>query len=173
MDRPKDTLLVDAAVGLIAGLIATKVYGLAQEPLQRPMPERVKQREERLRPEPSSRVAARKLAQGLGYRLDGPQLDLATTALHYGVGMAWGPLYGFLRRRAGMAPLGAGFVTGTALSLVLDEALVPALGFSAPNREFPAATHIRGFVNHLVFGAAVALTAEALYRLTDTTPGSR
>lgn len=170
MDRSKDTLLVDVAVGLIAGLVATKVYGLAQEPLQHPTPGHVKEREARLRPEPTSRVAARKLAQGLGYRLDGPRLDLATMALHYGVGMAWGPLYGLLRRRARMAPLGAGFVTGAALSLVLDEALVPALGFSAPNREFPAATHLRGFVNHLVYGAAVALAAEALYRATGTAP---
>ncbi len=59
------------------------------------------------------------------------------------------------------------------MSLVVDEMLVPALGLSPPNRAFPILTHVRGFVNHLAYGAAVALTAETIYRLTGTTPGTR
>ena len=59
------------------------------------------------------------------------------------------------------------------MSLIMDEMLVPALGFSPPNRAFPAVTHLRGFLNHLAYGAAVALTAETIYRLTGTTPGPR
>ena len=69
-----------------------------------------------------------------------------------------------------MRPLAAGLATGAAMSLVVDETLVPALGLSPPNRAFPAATHLRGFLNHLAYGAAAALTAEAVYRLTGTTP---
>ncbi len=176
MDRPRDntpTLPVDIAVGLLAGLVATKAYGLAQEALARPMPEGVKEREERLRPEPTSRVAARKVAEGLGYSLDDRRLGLAATAVHYGLGLAWGPVYGLLRRHGRMRPLAAGLATGAAMSLVVDEALVPALGLSPPNRAFPAVTHVRGFVNHLAYGAAAALTAETVYRLTGTTPGPR
>ena len=52
----------------------------------------------------------------------------------------------------------------------MDELVVPTLGFCPPNRAFPAATHIRGFLNHLAYGAVVTLTAEAVYRLTGTTP---
>ena len=126
MGRPKNNLLADIAIGLLAGLVATKVTGLAQEALARPMPEGVKEHEERLRPEPTSRIAAP-----------------------------------------------AGFATGAAMSLIVDEMLVPALGFSPPNRAFPAITHVRGFLNHLAYGAAAALTTEAAYRLTGTTPGSR
>ena len=70
----------------------------------------------------------------------------------------------------GVRPLGAGLVTGTALSLIVDEGLAPAFGFSAPNNAYPALTHLRGFLNHLAYGAAVAMTAEVLYRLTDTAP---
>jgi uncharacterized membrane protein YagU involved in acid resistance len=84
--------------------------------------------------------------------------------------MAWGPLYCLLRRHGGMRPLGAGLVAGTALSLVVDEGLTPALGLSAPNRAYPAATHVRGFLAHLVWGAAAALAAEAAYRVTGTAP---
>jgi hypothetical protein len=72
-----------------------------------------------------------------------------------------------------MRPLLAGFTTGAAMSLVMDEMLVPVLGLSPPNRAFLAVTHIRGFLNHLVYGAAAGLTAEAVYRLTGTTPGPR
>ena len=60
MDQPRDTLFIDIGIGLLAGLVATKVTGLAQEALARPMPEGVKEYERRLRPEPTSRVAARR-----------------------------------------------------------------------------------------------------------------
>ena len=55
--------------------------------------------------------------------------------------------------------------------LVVGEGLTPALGLSAPNRDYPAATHVRGFLAYLVWGAAAALAAEAAYRLTGTAPG--
>jgi uncharacterized membrane protein YagU involved in acid resistance len=84
--------------------------------------------------------------------------------------MAWGPVYGLLRRHAGLRPLGAGLTAGAALSLLVDKGITPALGFSAPNRDYPVATHIRGFLAHLVWGAAAALAAEAAYRLTGTAP---
>ena len=28
-----------------------------------------------------------------------------------------------------------------------------ALGFSAPSRDYPTVTHVRGFANHLIYGA--------------------
>jgi uncharacterized membrane protein YagU involved in acid resistance len=170
MDRLKDTLLADLAIGLIAGLVATKMYGIAQEALAQPVPQGIKEHEEQLRPEPTSRVAARKIVEGLGYHLDEQRLKLAAMTVHYGLGLAWGPVYGLLRRYGRMRPLGAGFTTGAAMSLVMDEMLVPALGFCPPNRAFPAATHLRGFLNHLVYGATTALIAETAYRLTGTTP---
>ncbi len=170
MSQLKDTLLADIAIGLLAGLVATKVYGVAQGALARPMPKHIKEHEEKLRPEPTSRVAARRIAGGLGCRLDERRLTLATIAIHYGLGLAWGPVYGLLRRHGRMRPLAAGFTTGATLSLVVDEMLVPALGFCPPNRAFPVATHIRGFLNHLAYGAVTALTTEAAYRLTGITP---
>ena len=172
MDRTMQTLLVDVAIGCVAGLVATKVYGLVQEALYRPMPRDVKRREDQVRPGPSSQVAASRMAESLGYPLDDQERELAGCAVHYGVGTAWGPLYGLLRRHGGMQPLTAGALTGASLSLIVDVGLAPALGFSAPNRDYPALTHVRGVLNHLAYGAAVAVTAEALYRLTSTGPTS-
>jgi uncharacterized membrane protein YagU involved in acid resistance len=170
MDQPRGVVLADVTIGLIAGLVATRACGITAELLARPMPQEIKEHEERVRPEPTSRVAARKIGQRLGYRLNEQQLKLATMAVHYGLGLAWGPMYGLLRRHGRMRPLAAGFTTGATMSLVMDELVVPMLGFCPPNRAFPAATHIRGFLNHLAYGAVAALTAEAVYRLTGTTP---
>jgi uncharacterized membrane protein YagU involved in acid resistance len=170
MENAKNTLLVDIGIGLIAGLVATKVTEFAQEAFYRPMPESIKTQEEQVRPGPPPKVAARKAAAALGYHPDDQQLMPASMAIHYGLGVAWGPLYGLLRRHSRMEPLGAGFVSGAAMSLIVDEALTPAFGFSAPSRDYPTITHVRGFLNHLVYGAAVTLTAEALYRLTGTEP---
>jgi uncharacterized membrane protein YagU involved in acid resistance len=170
MNHPKGTFLADLAIGLVAGLVATKVTALAEQALSKPMPASIKRREAQVRPGPSAKVAARKTADTLGYALDEQRIKPAARALHYGLGMAWGPIYSLLRRHSRMEPLGAGLVTGAALSLIVDEALTPALGFSAPSRDYPTATHLRGFAGHLVYGAAAALTAEAIYRLTDTTP---
>ena len=167
MDPRARPLLVDVAVGLFAGLAATAVTDLAQEPLRRATPEGVKRREAQISPGPSSsHVATRRIADRLGRPANDRRLQPVARAVHHGLGMAWGPVYCLLRRHGGMRPLAA----GASLSLVVDGGLTPALGLSAPNRTYPVATHVRGFLAHLVWGAAAALAAEALYRLTGTTP---
>jgi uncharacterized membrane protein YagU involved in acid resistance len=171
MDRRAPMLLVDVAIGISAGLLATWATDLAQGPLRRTTPDSVKRREERVSPGPSSsHVAARRIAEELGRPLDDRRVGAAAKAVHYGLGMAWGPIYGLLRRHGGMRPLGAGLAAGASLALIVDEGLTPALGFSAPNRDYPAVTHIRGFLAHLVWGAAAALTTEAMHRLSGTAP---
>lgn len=174
MDRNAQPLLVDVAVGMVAGLVATKLTDLAQGPLRRATPNSVRRQEARVSPGPSSsQVAARRIAESLGHRLDDRPLVPAGKAVHYGLGMAWGPVYSLLRRHGGLGPVGAGLVAGASLSLIVDEGLAPALGLSAPNRDCPPGTHVRGFVAHLVWGAAAALAAEAIYRLTGTAPAPR
>lgn len=160
----------DLAVGVVAGLVATKITEFAQAALYKPMPAAIKKREEHVSPGPPPQVAAEKTAGRLGYKLTEKQAELGGLAVHYGLGAAWGPIYGLLRRYSKMQPLGAGFVTGAAMSLIVDEALTPALGFSAPSRAYPTITHARGLIGHLVFGAVVALTAEAIYRLSASSP---
>src|SRR3954452_885453 len=104
MNCTTKTLLVDVAAGCVAGIVATKVYGLVQEALYRPMPRDVKRREEQVRPGPSSQVAASRMADGLGYPLDEQERELAGCAVHWGLGMAWGPIYGLLRQARSREP---------------------------------------------------------------------
>lgn len=51
------------------------------------------------------------------------------------------------------------------MSLVADELIAPALGFTAPNRDYPLVTHARGVAAHLVFGLVVAAATEAGWSL--------
>ncbi|HEX3630124.1 MAG TPA: DUF1440 domain-containing protein, partial [Candidatus Dormibacteraeota bacterium] len=61
-----------------------------------------------------------------------------------------------------VSPPLAALISGMALFVVVDEGLTPTLGLSAPNMEYPLSTHLRGFLGHLAYGAAVGVTAEAL-----------
>jgi hypothetical protein len=56
------------------------------------------------------------------------------------------------------------------MSVVADELITPAFGFSAPNLDYPLVTHARGFAAHLVFGLAVAVSFEAGWALTRRQP---
>lgn len=155
-------LLLDLAIGLAAGYAATKVTQAIQPVLYRLTPREIQKREESVRPGQPSRIAAKKIAKQMGIAMRGKWLARAASAVHCGTGLAWGPMYGLLRRFSGMRPWWAGLATGAAMSLIVDETLSPALGFSAPNRKYPAATHVRGFTTHLLFGLAIAASAEAL-----------
>lgn len=173
MNQTQSTLLVDIGIGLAAGVVATAVMKFAQQALYKPMPEAVKRQEERVRPGEPPQIAAQQAASLAGYELDDQQRKMAGMAFKFALGSGWGPVYSLLRRHSRMEPVGAGFVAGAAMSLVVDEALTPAMGWSAPSHDYPTITHVRGFVGHLVFGAVLAATAEALYRLTDTAPKAR
>lgn len=84
---------------------------------------------------------------------------------HYGLAVSWAPTYALLRRHTSFGPVAAGLASGAAMSALVDEGLTPALGFSAPNRAYPAAAHLRGVVAHLAFGLAVAAVTEAGWRV--------
>ena len=105
--KASQDLLADVAIGLTAGLVATRMTGSIQKMLYKLMPESVKRREEQVRPGSPTRVAARKLAAAADVSLTEQQAESAATAIHYGSGVPWGTVYTFLRRHSGMTPLGA------------------------------------------------------------------
>jgi uncharacterized membrane protein YagU involved in acid resistance len=157
----------DIGIGLLAGLVATKVTEYGQQALWSLTPEDIRRQERAVRPGPPYRVAAEKIADLTPAEPSDEQLDRAGMALHYGSGVLWGTVYCLMRRAAGMESLGAGIAAGTSMSVLLDELVTPALGFSAPNEDYPAAAHVRGLLGHLVYGLALAGTAEVLYRLAE------
>ncbi len=122
-----------------------------------------RQREDAVRPAPPYRIAAEITAALAGRQSSEDQSNKASLVFHYGLAVSRAPLYPLLSRRAGLSPTAAGLGTGAAMSLIADELMTPALGFSAPNRDYPLATHVRGVVAHLAFGLAVAAVYEAAW----------
>ena len=158
-------LLTDAVVAAAAGYAGTKAMEPVSMKLYALKGERARTQEDAVRPGPPYLLAAKKTTKLFGLELDDGQMQKAGTAFHYGLALSWAPVYTVLRRRTGWSPLTSGLASGAAMSLIIDEGLTPALGFSAPNRAYPWQTHIRGFVAHLVFGLTVAVVTEGGWRL--------
>jgi hypothetical protein len=159
-------LIADVGVGMIGGYVGTQVMERVSMKLYELESEEDRKREEEVRPGPPFEIAARKTTEALGIELSEEHLEKAAMyVFHYGLGMSWGPPYAFLRRWTDLNLISAGLLTGAAMSLLVDEGMTPLLGFSAPNREYPLAAHLRGFAAHLAFGLGVAGTVEAIYWL--------
>jgi hypothetical protein len=162
--------MTDLALSAVASYVGTK----AMEPVSMRLYEwestAARAREDAARPGAPYRIAAEKLTRVVGFDLDDKRLDQLALVFHYGLALQWAPLYPLLRRRTRLAALPAGLLTGAAMSVVADELMTPAFGFSAPNLDYPLATHVRGFVAHLVFGTAVAATVETGWTLLRQRP---
>jgi hypothetical protein len=127
-------------------------------------------REEAVRPGPPYRVAAQKTAELLALDLSESALDKAALIFHYGLAVSWAPAYALLRRCTRLGPVAAGLASGAAMRAIVDEGITPALAFSAPNRAYPAAAHVRGALSHLAFGLAAAAVFEAAWAAAARRP---
>jgi uncharacterized membrane protein YagU involved in acid resistance len=151
-----------AAAGIIGGYVGTKVMNPVTTKLYELAPAADKEREKAVSPGSPYKIGAQKAADLVGVKLDETTLNRAASAMPYTLGITGGLLYVVLRRLLRMNPLLAALLSGMTLFVVVDEGLTPSLGLSAPNLEYPLSTHLRGFLGHLAYGAAVAVTAEVL-----------
>jgi hypothetical protein len=168
------TVARDWAIALAAGYVATKITDRAQRALWRATPEAEKEREPQVEHGSSARSAAHLLCTWCHVEPTESRVSLVKDCVHYGLGMAWGSVYGILRRRNHVRPVPAALITGISLSLVIDEALNPALGITPPATAYPASSHLRGLLTHVIYGIAVAAAAEVMHRgLPDVPARSR
>ncbi len=164
------SLATDLALSTAAGYLGTKAMEPVSMKLYELEPAQARAREDAARPGAPYRIAAEKLTKVFGLELSEQQLTWLSLAFHYGLAIQWAPLYPLLRRRTTLNPAAAGLATGAAMSIVADELMTPAFGFSAPNLDYPLVTHARGFAAHLVFGLAVAAVIEAGWTATGNRP---
>jgi hypothetical protein len=162
----------DVVTAVVAGYAGTKVMEPVSMALYKAESPQDQAKEDAVRPGPPYRLAAEKTAKAVGLNLSEQALDRAGMGFHYGLAISWAPFYGLLRRRAHLGGAVAAVATGAAMSAVADETLTPLLGFSAPNRAYPLATHARGVAAHLVFGIAVGTVSEAVWTLTGRRPAN-
>lgn len=95
------------------------------------------------------------------HKLTSDEKKIAGPVVHYAVGAAGGLVYGLAAELAPEITEGVGLPYGAAFWLVVDEGMVPLLGFAKRPGEYPLSSHAYALASHLVFGA----TAEGVRRL--------
>ncbi len=154
----------DILAGVIGGIVATQVNGFVEKAFMDMTPDREKAREPETRDPSSADAAARKLLECVNDQPPESARKALRKGIHFGLGAAWGPLYCWLRRRAGMSPAASGVTAGVALSLIVDETLNSLLRVTPPPNAYPASSHIRGLATHVVWGLVCGAVAEPLRR---------
>lgn len=152
----KKTLLGDAARGAVAGAIATWLMDQVTTGLVESQSPADREREAAAQPNGQSSVAnlIDRMEGGLHARLPGSVRPAASTAIHYGLGIVPGAVYGALRRRVPGIGAGRGFVYGVLLFGANDEMMNTQLGLAGPYAAYPFSSHWRGLVGHAVLGVA-------------------
>jgi uncharacterized membrane protein YagU involved in acid resistance len=72
--------------------------------------------------------------------------------VHYSFGALNGAMYGAVAEVEPKASMCAGTLFGATLFVVVDETLVPLLGWSKPPQDYPLTSHLYGFASHLIYG---------------------
>ena len=99
-----------------------------------------------------------------GQHLTDEQRAKGGPIVHYAFAALMGGLYGGLAEYSSLVRSGFGTTYGSALFAGGDLLAVPALGFSKPLSQFPAASYVNPFMSHLVYGA----TTELVRRIVRT-----
>ncbi len=142
-----------AAAGLIGGLVASFVMNEFQS-LWSALSGSKDQGSGQTKQEPSTVKAAAAISEEVfDHQLSESEKAIAGPAMHYAMGGTSGAIYGALSELAPAARAGAGLPFGTAVWLVADDVVVPALGLSKPAAEYPLSTHAYALASHLVYGA--------------------
>jgi uncharacterized membrane protein YagU involved in acid resistance len=115
--------------------------------------------------EDATMKAADRIARSVHFRPLSPQEKAkAGPVVHYAFGTAMGALYGLTAEYFPEARAGFGTIFGTLLFALADEAAVPLVGFSGKPSRYPAASHLRAFASHVVYGASAEAVRITLSR---------
>jgi hypothetical protein len=154
----------DLVRGAIGGAVGTWLMDQVTTALLEQASDADKQQEQAVRPNGQSSAAnlADLVGGGFGLELDETQRTQAATAIHWALGIVPGALYGALRRRIPLVGAARGLAFGAVLFGANDEYLNTALGLAAEPDAYPASTHVRGLVGHLVLGATTDTICDVL-----------
>jgi hypothetical protein len=156
-------LAADMLSGAIAGGIAVWVMDQVDWYMDDHQSAEARRRTRSVRPagmDPAHRSVAL-AAEAVG--LEAPaQPNAMGVAVHYGLGIGPGAVYGALRDRAPMVGAGRGLLYGFGLFALQDEMINAATGLAADPRRYPWQAHARGLVAHLVYGLVTDAVLTAL-----------
>ena len=107
-------------------------------------------------------VMAQRAASKVGVNLGDPKDNPAGHAIHYGIGIGMGALYGLLRGISPAFATGRGALFGLATWVIQDEGLNTVLGTAGNPLDYPWQDHARGAAAHSVFGLTTDLITRIL-----------
>jgi putative membrane protein len=165
MDEIRMGNIVKGAVaGLIGGLVASFVMEKFQALVMPMMKGGNEQKEDQ--EEPSTEKAASAISENVfDHYLTGEEKPVAGEAVHYAMGGASGMIFGAASEIIPDATVGAGLPFGTAVWLIADDLVVPALGLSKPVTDRPLSEHAYALSSHLVYGLATDMVRRGIRHL--------
>ena len=144
--------------GALAGAIAGLVGAYAMERFQTLWSEtaesaRPKQIASAAKDEPTTVKAAERLTETV-FHAELPEeiKPAAGEAVHYGMGMLSGAIYGAIAEMLPVARAGNGLLFGAVLWWVADNTAVPAVRLSKRPSAYPPSTHAYALSSHLAYG---------------------
>ena len=165
MDNDRSDILKGALCGAAAGLLAAFVmnnfqtaWSTAEKKLTNGQSDSTGGEGEPSTVKAADRVARTATGKPLPEKAKAP----AGQAVHYATGAVLGAVYGALAEVVPMITTGFGAAYGTLVNLVLDEAVVPALGLGPNPFDVPMKTHAYGAASHSVFGVVLELGRKML-----------
>jgi uncharacterized membrane protein YagU involved in acid resistance len=154
-----------AVAGLVGGLVASYVMSKFQA-LTSKLSKGDNKQSSQSSEEPANVKAAEEISQAVfDHSLTKREKEPAGEAVHYAMGGTSGLIYGAAAELAPVTTIGAGLPFGTAVWVLADEVMVPALKLSKPPTAYPLSTHVYALSSHLVYGLATDLTRRAVRRL--------
>jgi len=146
------------AAGAAAGVLGSWAMNEFQALLSRASQSGEQQQQQQSSDEPATVKAARAVSRNVLHRdLEDSEKKTAGEIAHYAMGVVSGAVYGATTAVLPAASAGLGLAFGTALWLIADETVVPALGFSKGPMEYPVSSHVSALASHLVYGVTTDL----------------
>lgn len=157
----------DLIKGAIAGAVATWVMGRVTTFLYEIEEEEAVEQEEEVREgRTAAETAAMKAAEQADIQLDDQRREQGAEAIHWGLGIGAGAVYGVLKHRLPLVGRTQGIGFGSTFFMVVDEGMNTLLGLTPGPRAFPWQAHARGLAGHVVFGVSADATLDILDRIT-------
>ena len=155
-DTGRESLFGNVVRGAVAGGVATWLMDLVTTGLQEQQTPADAAREKAAQLDGKSSVAhlVDLVERETGFQVGDDLRPNVEMAVHYGLGVIPGAVYGATRRWIPGLGAGRGLVYGLLVFLLNDELLNTVLGLSARPDAYPLSTHLRGVVGHLALGAA-------------------